>query len=99
MKAKTTPIKKSSQKSKSLPKFSNKKILKGVIISDKMDKTVVVSVERLKEHPVYRKKFKINRHFQAHDPKNEFKEGETVEIIESRPISKNKHWQVLRRLA
>ncbi|MEN2986591.1 MAG: 30S ribosomal protein S17 [Thermodesulfovibrionaceae bacterium] len=73
-----------------------KKILKGVVISDKMDKTVVVSVERIFQHPLYKKTIKTKKKYKAHDEDNKCKVGDVVEIIESRPISKTKRWRVLR---
>lgn len=73
-----------------------KKILKGVVISDKMDKTVVVSVERIFQHPLYKKTIKTKKKYKAHDEENKCKVGDVVEIIESRPISKTKRWKVLR---
>jgi len=76
-------------------KKPNKKILKGVIVSDKMDKTVVVLVNRLKKHPRYKKRYKISKKYKAHDPKNKYKIGDKITIQENRPISKNKKWIVL----
>lgn len=73
-----------------------KKILKGTVISDKMDKTVVVSVERVFQHPLYKKTIKSRKKYYAHDEENKCKVGDVVEIIESRPISKTKRWKVLR---
>jgi len=73
-----------------------KKILKGTVISDKMDKTVVVSVERIFQHPLYKKTIKTKKKYKAHDEENKCKLGDIVEIIESRPISKTKRWKVLR---
>ena len=71
-----------------------KKVLFGKVVSDKMDKTVVVSVRRVFEHPMYKKRISRNKRFFAHDDKNEFKVGDHVAIIESRPISKKKRWAV-----
>lgn len=68
---------------------------KGIIISDKMDKTIVVSVSRLKQHPKYKKRYKIDKKYKVHDPKNKFKTGDKVEFIECRPISKDKKWKVI----
>jgi small subunit ribosomal protein S17 len=68
----------------------------GMVISDKMDKTVVVRVERLVPHPVYKKYVKRRNNIKAHDEKNEYQVGDRVEIIESRPISKDKRWRVNR---
>lgn len=73
-----------------------KKILKGTVVSDKMDKTVVVSVERVFQHPFYKKTIKTRKKYKAHDEENICQIGDTVEIIESRPISKTKRWKVLR---
>lgn len=72
--------------------------LKGVVISDKMEKTVVVAVTRLKKHPKYKKFFKITKHFKAHDEKNEYHPGDKVVIEETRPLSKEKRWKVVNRL-
>lgn len=71
-----------------------KRTLKGKVVSDKMDKTVVVNVERLKNHPLYHKKYKVSNKFMVHDEKGECKEGDIIEIEETRPLSKNKRWQV-----
>ena len=71
-----------------------KKILEGVVVSDKMDKTIVVAVERLRMHDRYKKVVRKTRKFKAHDEKNECKTGDTVEIIETRPISKTKRWML-----
>jgi len=72
-----------------------KRRLKGVIVSDKMNKTRVVLVSRLKKHESYEKYYKISRRFKAHDEKNEYKAGETVVIEETRPMSKEKRWQIV----
>ena len=72
-----------------------KKILKGIITSSKNDKTVVVEVTRKFAHPFYGKVIKRSKKYHAHDEKNKFKEGEKVAIIECKPISKKKTWQVL----
>ena len=72
-----------------------KKIFTGNVISDKMDKTVVVAVTRLSQHPVYKKTVKKLAKFKAHDEKNICKKGDKVSIVESRPISKDKRWKVL----
>jgi small subunit ribosomal protein S17 len=71
-----------------------KRILKGKVVSDKMDKTVVVLIERTKEHPLYLKKYSISKKFKAHDEKNKCKVGDIVEIEESRPLSATKRWTV-----
>jgi len=74
---------------------NNKKTLKGTVVSDKMDKTVVVLVERIKEHPKYRKRYKISKKYKAHDPENKYHNGDKIIIQECRPISKDKKWIVL----
>jgi small subunit ribosomal protein S17 len=73
--------------------------LRGTVVSDKMDKTVVVAVQTVKEHPIYRKKYKVTTKFKAHDAANEYKEGDLVEITETRPISRDKRWQVARKVS
>lgn len=72
-----------------------KRILQGVVVSAKQDKTVVVSVERQVMHPVYKKIVKKSKKFAAHDENNQFKEGDVVSIIESKPYSKTKAWTVI----
>ena len=72
-----------------------KRTLKGIVVSDKMDKTIVVSVERLKQHPRYKKRYRVNKKYKAHDPKNEYKIGDKVTIQESRQLSKDKKWITL----
>ncbi len=71
------------------------KVLNGVVVSDKMDKTVVVSVTRFVKHPKYQKFVKISKKYKAHDENNAHKVGDTVEIVESRPLSKDKHFTVV----
>jgi len=72
-----------------------KRILQGVVVSDKNDKTVVVRVERRFTHPVMKKTIRRSKKYQAHDSANQFKEGDLVRIQECPPISKNKRWEVL----
>jgi len=74
------------------------KIYTGKVVSDKMDKTVVVAITRLFQHPVYKKTVKKVSKFKAHDETNECKVGDKVRIIETRPLSKDKRWQVLKIL-
>ena len=69
-----------------------RRILEGEVVSDKMNKTITVLVERRYMHPVYKKYLKKSKKFTAHDENNTFKTGDKVEIIECRPISKNKRW-------
>lgn len=71
------------------------KILKGVVVSDKMDKTVVVSVSRFVKHPLYGKFYKVSKKYKAHDENNRCKVGDKVEIVETRPISKDKNFSVI----
>ena len=68
--------------------------LTGKVVSTKMNKTIVVAVERRKSHPLYKKSYLVTTKFQAHDEKGEAKDGDLVEIIETRPISKNKHFEL-----
>jgi small subunit ribosomal protein S17 len=72
-----------------------RRILQGTVVSDKNDKTVVVSVERRVTHPIYKKIIRRSKKYHAHDPENRFKVGDVVRIRECRPISKNKTWEVL----
>ena len=74
-----------------------KKILKGTVTSSKNNKTVVVEVTRKFKHPFYEKVIKRSKKYHAHDEKNKFKEGEIVSIVESKPISKKKKWQVIEK--
>ena len=73
----------------------SKKILKGIITSAKNDKTIVVEVTRKFKHPFYEKVIKRTKKYHAHDETNKFKEGQEVSIIESKPFSKKKTWQVI----
>ncbi|MEI8174803.1 MAG: 30S ribosomal protein S17 [bacterium] len=70
-------------------------VLKGVVVGDKMDKTVVVSVSRFIKHPLYGKFYKVSKKYKAHDEDNKYKIGDNVEIVETRPISKDKHFKVI----
>jgi small subunit ribosomal protein S17 len=73
----------------------NKRTIKGVVISNKMDKTIVVKAERLVKHPVFHKYVRKHVKYKAHDEQNLSKLGDTVLIIESRPLSKEKRWRML----
>ena len=68
---------------------------KGVVVSDKMDKTIIVAVTTLKKHPKYRKRFRVTKRYKVHDEKNQFKEGDVVFFVECRPLSREKKWQVV----
>ncbi len=74
--------------------ISNRKSLVGKVVSDKMDKTVVVAVESFKKHPLYGKNMKRTKKYHTHDEGNQAKIGDTVKIIETRPLSKNKRWRL-----
>jgi small subunit ribosomal protein S17 len=73
----------------------NKKVLEGVVVSDAMDKTVVVEVGRFVKHPKYKKYYTISKKYHAHDENNEYKIGDSVKIVETRPISKKKSFTVI----
>jgi len=75
-----------------------KKKLQGVVVSDKMDKTRVVLISRLKKHPRYKKYFETTRKFKAHDEKNEYKTGDKVIIEATRPMSKEKRWAIVSKI-
>lgn len=77
------------QKKKIIKKF------KGVVVSDSMDKTRVVALEKTKQHPKYLKFYKRHKKFKVHDPENRYRVGDIVEFIECRPISKEKRWRVI----
>lgn len=72
-----------------------KRILQGVVVSDKCDKTVTVKVTRRVTHERYKKIVSMSKKYAAHDEKNQFKIGDTVKIVECRPISKSKTWEVV----
>ena len=75
-----------------------KKILTGVVVSDKPNKTITVLVERKFSHPVLKKVIKVRKKYNAHDEDNKFKNGDKVSIIESKPFSKNKKFQVMENI-
>jgi small subunit ribosomal protein S17 len=77
-------------------RVNRRKVRRGRVVSDKMNKTVVVVVERMVEHPLYAKRIKRTQKFHAHDENNEAHEGDLVEIRETRPLSKTKRWRVAR---
>ncbi len=76
-----------------------KRILQGVVTSDKNDKTIVVKVERRLRHPVLKKTVRLSKKYHAHDEKNDAKTGDIVRIEETRPISKQKRWMLLEKVA
>lgn len=78
-----------------MPRTSLRKSRTGVVVSTKMDKTAVVLVERNIEHPLYKKTMKRSKKYHAHDEKNECGVGDTVRVMETRPLSKTKCWRVV----
>ena len=74
-----------------------KKKFNGVVVSDKMDKTIVVKVSRVKIHPKYRKRYFVSKKYKVHDEKNNFKVGDKVVFSECRPLSKEKKWRVIEK--
>lgn len=85
----------SQQEEKTVAEERNlRKVRQGVVVSDKMDKTVVVAVERKVPHKLYKKSINTTTKFKAHDEKNECRVGDTVRIVETRPLSHDKRWRV-----
>ena len=75
---------------------NNRKVLRGTVVSDKMDKTIVVEITTTKSHPLYGRQTKYSNRFKAHDENNEAKVGDVVEIMETRPLSKDKHHRLVK---
>ena len=75
-----------------------KRKIQGKVVSVKMPKTLVVEAERVKQHPKYRKRFKVHKRYKAHYEEGEFKVGDQVIIEECRPISKDKKWKIIKKL-
>ncbi|MBE6121603.1 MAG: 30S ribosomal protein S17 [Solobacterium sp.] len=75
---------------------NSRKVLRGTVVSDKMDKTIVVKIETTKSHPLYGRQVKYSNKFKAHDENNEAHTGDVVEIMETRPLSKDKHFRLVR---
>ena len=75
-----------------------KRQLKGIITSDKMDKTVVVEIQRSLFHSKYHKQYRVKKKYKAHDPKNEYHTGDSVIIEEGKPMSKDKRWNVVNKI-
>ncbi|MDO5015920.1 MAG: 30S ribosomal protein S17 [Eubacteriales bacterium] len=73
---------------------NNRKTITGLVVSDKMDKTVVVEVTSMEQHPLYKKTMKRTVRIKAHDEDNTCNVGDTVRLMETRPLSKDKHWRV-----
>ncbi|MBI4133304.1 30S ribosomal protein S17 [Candidatus Uhrbacteria bacterium] len=76
------------------PKTHNRR-LQGIVVSDRMAKTIVVRVDRMKEHPKYRKQYRMSQRYKVHDEKNDYHVGDVVEFEECRPISRDKRWRVI----
>ncbi|MDD2372020.1 MAG: 30S ribosomal protein S17 [Syntrophomonadaceae bacterium] len=74
---------------------TKRKVRMGTVSSDKMEKTVTVSVETVKQHPLYKKTIRTSKKYMAHDENNEAKTGDVVKIMETRPLSKNKRWRLV----
>lgn len=72
-----------------------RRVMQGVVVSDKGDKTIIVRVERRVRHPIYKKFVRRSNKFAAHDAENRFKEGDTVRIRECKPLSRTKRWEVV----
>ena len=74
---------------------SSRKVYRGVVVSDKMDKTITVRIDTKKTHPLYGKRVKYSKKFKAHDENNECNIGDKVRIMETRPLSKDKRWRLV----
>ena len=72
-----------------------KKRFNGVVVSDKMDKTIVVRIDRVRQHPKYKKRYTVSKRYKVHDEKNQYKEDDKVTFVECRPLSKDKRWRVV----
>ena len=79
-------------------KRNERKVRAGIVVSDKMDKTIVVKIEELEQHKLYKKSVKKTVKFKAHDENNEAHVGDKVSIMETRPLSKEKHWRLVKIL-
>ena len=75
-----------------------KKKLQGVVVSDKMQKTIVVKVESIKKHPKYKRRYKVHKKYKVHDENQEYHIGDNVIIEETSPISKDKNWKVVSKM-
>ncbi|MCH8741495.1 30S ribosomal protein S17 [Patescibacteria group bacterium] len=75
-----------------------KRKLTGIVVSDKMQKTVIVKIEIIRQHPRYKRRYKVHKKYKAHDEKEEYKMGDKVVIEECRPISRDKRWRVISRI-
>jgi small subunit ribosomal protein S17 len=84
-----------AQKTQQLPRTSKRKVRVGKVVSNKMEKSIVVSIERSVPHPVYKKYFRRTTKLMAHDEKRQAGIGDTVKIMETRPLSKSKRWRLV----
>lgn len=82
---------------KTLPSNNKKNVrtLSGTVISDKMNQTIIVRIERTKIHPTYQKRYTISKNYKVHDSQNQFKVGDQVDIVACRPLSRDKRWRVI----
>lgn len=80
---------------KKIEKSKKLRSTKGIVVSDKMDKTIVVAVNTLKKHPKYHKRYLSTKKYKVHDSKNKFKVGDEVEFVSTKPISKDKKWRAI----
>lgn len=78
---------------------SKRRRLNGIVVSDKMQKTVVVRVDRMKMNTKYKRRYRVSKKYKAHDEKNDFHIGDKVVMEETRPLSKDKRWRVITRIA
>ena len=74
---------------------NERKVREGIVVSDKMDKTIVVAIETMALHPIYKKRVKSTTKFKAHDENNECNIGDRVKVMETRPLSKDKRWRLV----
>ena len=81
-----------------MEKRGRRKTRSGVVVSDKMDKTIVVAVQTIKPHPLYHKRIKRTSKFKVHDENNDCRIGDTVSIMETRPLSRDKRWRLVQIL-
>ncbi len=79
-----------------MERVNKRRVMRGKVVSDKMDKTIVVEIATRKSHPLYGKRTKFSRRFKAHDELNEAHIGDTVEIMETRPLSRDKHFRLVK---
>ena len=80
---------------KSTTRVVIKKRFEGIVVGDKMDKTIVVRIDRVKTHPKYKKRYAVSKTYKVHDEKNQFRINDKVVFIECRPLSRDKRWRVL----